>query len=527
VSRDRFGIVGKVVARTYHVEEFVAEGGFGVVYKAHHKGFRATVALKCLKIPDTLGPDDHAKFLEQFRAEAEVLFRLSAQIPAIVRPLHVDAFHLADGRMVPFMALEWLEGRTLDAIIARRQEKGRGGLELEKLVKLLTPVAAALEQAHHFPGPKGMTTVVHRDMKPENLFVARIGDQDVAKVLDFGISKVKSAAGQLAGKASQTGSAFMAFSPAYAAPEQWAPRTFGQTGKWTDVWGLALTVVEVAKGSEVILGEMAEMMGTILDPNRRPTPRQNGLKVTDAVEAVFERALALDPRQRTQTVGEFWDSLTSALGIERETGRVAFRDPGRQQKRVVTAGFESIAPAGDPDEAPQPALPPAAGVPQPTVLSAAAPAPAPSPARAPAPGAQPPAARSPQPSAAGPARAPMPSAPLGLSAAGPARAPLPSAPLGLQVGAAPGPRAPMPSAALGRVPMPARPLPRPSLWKQLSPGLSLAALSLAITGFDRAYIATQGVALSIGPVRASWIAAAIMVIAIISAGGVLLRMSAD
>ena len=515
MSRDRFGIVGKVVARTYHVEEFVAEGGFGVVYKAHHKGFRATVALKCLKIPDALGPAEHATFLEQFRAEAEVMFRLSAQIPAIVRPLHVDAFHLPDKRLVPFMALEWLEGRTLDAIIARRQEKGRAGLELSKLATLLTPVAAALEQAHHFPGPKGLMTVVHRDMKPENLFVARVGGQDTAKVLDFGISKVKSAAGQLAGRVSQTGTDFVAFSPAYAAPEQWAPRTFGQTGKWTDVWGLALTMVEVAKGSEVVLGEMAAMMGIILDPKHRPTPRSQGLQVSDEVEAIFTRALALDPRDRTQTVGEFWDALTAALGIQQSTGRVGIKDPANQPKRAVTAGFESIAPparemaahepaklespppARQPDRAPPPRGPPAAA----TQLAAAAPSPPP--------------ARAPLPSAPlGAARPPMPSAPLGA-----VRPPLPSAPLGA---------GPLASPGLARTPA-GRPYVRSrvSMWKQLSPGVSLAVLSLALTALDRAYIATQGAALSLGPIRASWIAAGIMVLAIVSAGGALFRMSAD
>src|SRR6187551_1806643 len=113
MTEDRFGIVGKVIARTYEVEDVVAEGGFGVVYRAHHKGFRAKVALKCLKIPNDLDEGHRQKFLEQFRAEAEVMFRLSSQIPAIVRPLHVDAFHTDDNQLVPFIALEWLEGRTL------------------------------------------------------------------------------------------------------------------------------------------------------------------------------------------------------------------------------------------------------------------------------------------------------------------------------------------------------------------------------------------------------------------------------
>ena len=77
-------------ART--VEAVVAEGGFGVVYRAHHGGFRAPVALKLLKIPPQ-GSEQQAAFLELFRAEAELLFRLSASLQAVVRPLHVDAFH--------------------------------------------------------------------------------------------------------------------------------------------------------------------------------------------------------------------------------------------------------------------------------------------------------------------------------------------------------------------------------------------------------------------------------------------------
>src|SRR5690606_9826969 len=66
----------------------------------------------------------------------------------------------------------------------------------------------------------------------------------------------------------------------------------------------------------------------------------------DEVEAIFARALALDPRERTQTVGEFWDALTAALGIQHVTGRIALREQGRQAQRVITAGFESIAPGG-------------------------------------------------------------------------------------------------------------------------------------------------------------------------------------
>ena len=152
---DVFGIVGTEVAGAYQVQEVVAEGGFGVVYRAFHPGFRASVALKCLKIPQSIGAEAQAKFLEQFRAEAELLFRLSASIPTVVRPLHVDKLNLQDGTFVPFMALEWLDGEDLDAVLQRRGREGLGGYPIKKLVRLLTPVARALERAHTFQGAEG------------------------------------------------------------------------------------------------------------------------------------------------------------------------------------------------------------------------------------------------------------------------------------------------------------------------------------------------------------------------------------
>jgi len=315
MADDVFGIVGSVIVGAYQVETVVAEGGFGVVYRARHTGFRAPVALKCLKIPQQLSAAHQEEFLEQFRGEAELLFRLSASIPTVVRPLHVDAVTMADGTFMPFMALEWLEGETLDAIMERRKEDGLSPLSLKKLVKLLTPVARALERAHNYMGPDGPISIVHRDLKPENIFVANVAGERVVKILDFGIGKAKSVASQVAGRASQTHSALASFTPAYGAPEQWVPKRFGQTGPWTDVWGLALTLVEVMAGRPIIDGDQAAMMGTALDATRRPTPRTEGLVVSDQVEGVFVRALALDPRDRYAEAGAFWDDLLRAAGV--------------------------------------------------------------------------------------------------------------------------------------------------------------------------------------------------------------------
>ncbi|HEY4120380.1 MAG TPA: serine/threonine protein kinase, partial [Byssovorax sp.] len=108
MANDVFGITGTTLAGSFEVEEAVAEGGFGVVYRAHHRGFRAPVALKCIGAPSGMTDAQRDAFLTQFRKEAEILFRLSAAIPEVVRPLHVDVTTLPDGRFVPFLALEWL-----------------------------------------------------------------------------------------------------------------------------------------------------------------------------------------------------------------------------------------------------------------------------------------------------------------------------------------------------------------------------------------------------------------------------------
>jgi len=315
VAEDVFGIVGSLQAGAFRVTHVVAEGGFGVVYRAHHEGFRADVALKCLKIPGTMSAEQRQGFLQKFREEGELLFRLSALIPGVVRPLHVGAIENAkDGAFVPFIALEWLEGESLDGLIKRRQQGGKPPLDLHRAVTLLGPAARALECAHKFPTPAGPVSVLHRDLKPENLFISRSHGQEAVKVLDFGIGKVKSVATQIVGRVSSEGG-LSAFTPAYGAPEQWLPKRYGQTGAWTDVWGFALTMVEVLSGKTPFEGDLQAVMGACLDEQQRPTPRAMGCNVPDDVEAAFRRALAVDPQHRYQDIGEFWDALEAATGV--------------------------------------------------------------------------------------------------------------------------------------------------------------------------------------------------------------------
>jgi eukaryotic-like serine/threonine-protein kinase len=155
VTEDVFGIVGTLQGGAFLVEQVVAEGGFAVVYRAHHEAFRAKVALKCLKVPGALTEAQKQQFLERFREEAELLFRLSAGIPTVVRPLHAGTLETPRGVFAPFIALEWLEGRTLDRAIAERNASGSAPMSLHDVVPLLAPVAGPRQRAPQITGAPG------------------------------------------------------------------------------------------------------------------------------------------------------------------------------------------------------------------------------------------------------------------------------------------------------------------------------------------------------------------------------------
>ncbi|HEX6275964.1 MAG TPA: protein kinase [Polyangiaceae bacterium] len=527
-GEDRFGIVGRVIAGAYHVERVVAEGGFGVVYRAQHGGFRAPIALKCLKVPQHLSGEHQARFLEQFRAEAEVMFRLSASTPNVVRPLHVDAMTAPTGAFVPFLVLEWLEGETLDAIIRGRRAQRKPALALAEIVRLLEPVAQALDRAHHFDGPHGKETIVHCDLKPENVFVAGVGGERVVKILDFGVAKVRNAATRAAGSTSTS-----LFTPAYGAPEQWNPASLGETGPWTDVWGLALTIVETLVGEPVIAGDHQKVMKQVLDRSRRPTPRTHGADVPDAVEAVLARALAVDPRERPRDAGVFWKALTHAVGEAEAMASSPFATaaipdlvPVSRPRRALET-VKDVGLAFDFDEAPQgPALdldlppdeplhkrsltPPNVSLAALAVEPAAPPASFVTPTAHAAAGTR--ASPPPRAAEATPTLAPA-STPAHGSSAPPSTA---QAPAGISLDPGSGRQQKADLSAPVVMPRPSVATAPPTLARQLAPGIALAAASVVLTLLDRIYASMSGEVFSLGPLRTTWIAALLL------AGGVAL-----
>jgi hypothetical protein len=132
------------------------------------------------------------------------------------------------------------------------------------------------------------------------------------KILDFGISKWLDVSASTTGLFAETGAPRSSFTPLYGAPEQWLPR-LGATGPWSDVHAWALVCSELLSGQPPLRGsEPAQCMAACLDGSFRPTPRALGVDVADDVEAVFLRALAVEPRQRFRNLAEFWTSFCRA-----------------------------------------------------------------------------------------------------------------------------------------------------------------------------------------------------------------------
>lgn len=305
VQSDPFGWVGATADGKYVVEECVGEGGFGVVYRANHLGFGEKVAFKCLRVPDDFKGEDKDRFFESFLAEGKLQHRLSRMTAGIVQALDVGAATSPTGQWTPYLVLEWLEGRTLEKDMDDRHRQGLRGRPLHEALTLLDPVARALDLAHE-------QGVAHRDVKPANLFLAEIGGRQTIKVLDFGIAKVITETASVSRAFEVTGRTLQAFTAHYGAPEQFA-RRFGATGPWTDVFALALVLIELVSGKRALEGEdAAELFVSSADLEHRPTLRARGVEVSEPVEEVIKVALSVDPKARFRTMGEFWDALCEA-----------------------------------------------------------------------------------------------------------------------------------------------------------------------------------------------------------------------
>jgi len=285
VAKAERDMIGVMVSH-YLIEARLGGGGMGVVYRATDTQLHRKVALKFL--PEAWA--DYAEALARFEREAYAAAALN-------HPNICTIHEIGDHAGRPFIALELLEGRTLNHRIAE------GPLELGEIIDIASQVADALEAAH----AKG---IVHRDIKPGNIFVIARG---AAKVLDFGIAKmIASADAESAATFSpNTVSTAMGTLP-YMSPEQLQRRPVDHR---TDVYSLGVVIYEMASGRRPFAAESSPaLVSSIL--REPPPPLIAGRSdVAVALGGIVERCLAKDPAARFQNAGELRQELQ---GLKRE-----------------------------------------------------------------------------------------------------------------------------------------------------------------------------------------------------------------
>jgi serine/threonine protein kinase len=275
---------GTVLEGAYRITRLIGEGGMGAVYEAVQLRLNKRVAVKLMA--RDLASNREA--LARFHREAEITSHLGH--PHLVTV--VDFGQAESGE--PYLVMEYLEGEDLDHRLRRV-----GHLPVETVVHVVKQVASALNAAHD-------QGVVHRDLKPGNVFLLQIpGEPDFVKVLDFGISKMKAARTQLTNASAVMGT------PNYMSPEQ-ATGMVDEIDHRTDQWALACIAWEMLLGrGPFVADEVAALLYQIINLDPHPlAPRVPGLPPT--VEQVLRRALSKRPADRFSSLREFSGALEAA-----------------------------------------------------------------------------------------------------------------------------------------------------------------------------------------------------------------------
>ena len=279
-------IIGQVLNGTYRVSRKLDEGGMGAVFEASHCRLpEKRFAIKMLR-PEAAADKE---LFRRFKREAEITSKLGH--PHIINV--VDFHETADGRS--YMVMEFLQGENLGERLRRC-----GPLPPEEILRLMEQVGSGLQAAHQ-------KDIIHRDMKPENIFLVDTGTcKPLAKILDFGISKIRHGASILTRDNSLMGS------PHYMSPEQ-ASGLVNAVDQTTDIFALGSICYHGLSGkrpfvSPTLQGVLYQVCNHQQEPLNRHDP-----KLSPDLDRVVGKALAKKTEDRYQQVSEFLKELGQAV----------------------------------------------------------------------------------------------------------------------------------------------------------------------------------------------------------------------
>jgi len=304
-------IIGTTLLGRYLVTEKIGQGGMGAVYEATHTLIGKRVAVKVL--------------LDKYARKEQVVARLEqeARLASSIGHEHIiditDFGQTEDGRT--FVVMEFLEGESLAECLHRE-----GALPETRILQIAQQVASALSAAH----AKG---IVHRDVKPENVFLIRRKDVDYVKVVDFGISKSlrNSDLGEEdSPRLTQTG--MVLGTPLYMSPEQ--ARGDDELDQRIDVYALGVIMYELATGRVPYSGtNYLSIISQVLNDDPVP-PREIRPELSAEFEAIVLRAMAKDREVRYQSTDELVADVQALLeDPTRSTQRARILPPRRSSRR--------------------------------------------------------------------------------------------------------------------------------------------------------------------------------------------------
>jgi serine/threonine protein kinase len=271
---------GAVIRGKYRIVSKLGQGGMGTVYKVVHVAFNEVYALKVIK-PSLMR---HDLFVKRFKHEAVITRKL--RHPNAVRVDDID--EAEDGR--PIMVMEYIEGQSLKRLI-----KDLGPLPVPRVCAIIKQAAAALDAAHRL----GM---IHRDIKPDNIVLISTPEGEQAKVLDFGIAKLKeTGAGEFSGMTlTETGT--VVGTPAYMSPEQAMGKRGDELDGRSDIYSLGVVMYQMLSGELPFQADTA--MGMLIAHMQQPPKPiltlHPELQIPEAIGKIVMKTLEKNPDNRPQ-----------------------------------------------------------------------------------------------------------------------------------------------------------------------------------------------------------------------------------
>jgi serine/threonine-protein kinase len=277
-----------VIAGKYQLLKQLGRGAMGSVWQARHLTLRSAVAIKLMDPAIGLSSTGVQRFLREARAAAGL------RSPHVVQILD----HGVD-QGTPYIVMEMLEGESLAARLERVRR-----LSPAETARIVSHVARALSRAER-------AGIVHRDLKPDNVFLVGNEDEELAKVLDFGIAKVHGDGGFEQSREESTAAGALLGTPYYVSPEQ--AEGLKSVDHRTDIWSLGVMTYECLLGRRPFDGDTLPALLLAICSGKPPVPSAHGF-VPHGFDAWFARACAHAPQSRFASAKEAANQLLVLCG---------------------------------------------------------------------------------------------------------------------------------------------------------------------------------------------------------------------